>query len=186
MGVDYIKYIVDNNLCTRCGMCAGVCPKKVFEMDRDFLPRVVSDECIDCGLCSDSCPGQKVDFKELAKVAESDQSEYHEFIGHFIDYVAGYSTDPEIRSKSSSGGIVTALLKYLLAEKIVQRVVVAEADPDRCCCFKPVIVTEPDELSSAMGSKYSFVNTCTILKEVIKNGRAVFVRVKKKNFQLYN
>jgi len=167
MASDYINYIVDNNLCTRCGMCAGVCPNNVFEMNRDFLPEVVSDGCVDCGLCSDSCPGQDVDFKKLARVAGIDRFDHHEFIGHYLDYMAGYCTDPEIRSRSSSGGVVTGLLEYLLKENVVQNVVVVTDDPDRACCFKPALVSNLDELYSTTGSKYSFVNICKVFKEVM-------------------
>ena len=166
MGLDEIKYVVEHDLCTRCGMCAAVCSSDVFEMGPDFLPRVVSDACSDCGLCSDYCSGQDVDFNQLPKISGVDGHQYNEVMGHYIECVVGHACDPELRKASSSGGLVTGVLGYLLAHNIVQRAVVAVEDPKRGWCFKPLIIDDPSKLLSTVGSKYSFTNTCTVFKEL--------------------
>lgn len=41
-------------MCTRCGICQGVCPVGAIEVD-DMRGLYISDACIRCGKCIDSC-----------------------------------------------------------------------------------------------------------------------------------
>jgi NAD-dependent dihydropyrimidine dehydrogenase PreA subunit len=54
--------LVDQDLCTRCGICSVVCPMAVVEpADENTLPRVSDAKagmCIQCGHCEISCPSQ--------------------------------------------------------------------------------------------------------------------------------
>jgi nitroreductase/NAD-dependent dihydropyrimidine dehydrogenase PreA subunit len=54
--------LVDQDLCTRCGICSVVCPMAVVEpADETNLPRVPDAKdgmCIQCGHCEVSCPSQ--------------------------------------------------------------------------------------------------------------------------------
>lgn len=46
----------DPALCTRCGMCAVVCPHGVFE-NGDGLARLADrGSCMECGACAKNCP----------------------------------------------------------------------------------------------------------------------------------
>lgn len=57
--------LVDEDLCTRCGICSVVCPMSVIDpaADENSLP-VVPDEkagmCIACGHCEVTCPTQAI------------------------------------------------------------------------------------------------------------------------------
>src|SRR5271157_382950 len=54
--------LVDQNLCTRCGICSVVCPTSIVDpADENTLPRVQDTRagmCIQCGHCEVSCPSQ--------------------------------------------------------------------------------------------------------------------------------
>jgi nitroreductase/NAD-dependent dihydropyrimidine dehydrogenase PreA subunit len=54
--------LVDQDLCTRCGICSVVCPMTIIDAaDDNTLPRVTekkSGMCIQCGHCEVSCPSQ--------------------------------------------------------------------------------------------------------------------------------
>jgi len=54
--------LVDQDLCTRCGICAAVCPVSIVDpADEDTLPKVRDTNagmCIHCGHCEVSCPSQ--------------------------------------------------------------------------------------------------------------------------------
>jgi nitroreductase/ferredoxin len=54
--------LVDQDLCTRCGICSVVCPISIVEpADENTLPRVPetnTGRCIQCGHCEISCPSQ--------------------------------------------------------------------------------------------------------------------------------
>ncbi|PKL69661.1 MAG: nitroreductase [Methanomicrobiales archaeon HGW-Methanomicrobiales-1] len=54
--------LVDQDLCTRCGICSVVCPMAIVDpADENALPRVQdtnTGRCIQCGHCEISCPSQ--------------------------------------------------------------------------------------------------------------------------------
>lgn len=54
--------LVDQDLCTRCGICSVVCPVKIVDpADENTLPVVQDNKagtCIHCGHCEISCPSQ--------------------------------------------------------------------------------------------------------------------------------
>jgi nitroreductase/NAD-dependent dihydropyrimidine dehydrogenase PreA subunit len=54
--------LVDQDLCTRCGICSVVCPMAIVDpADENTLPRVRdtnAGRCIQCGHCECSCPSQ--------------------------------------------------------------------------------------------------------------------------------
>ena len=56
-----MKVIVDEELCTGCGLCAANCAT-VFEMKDDNKAHVLSGECSDCDLSqvSSECPVEAI------------------------------------------------------------------------------------------------------------------------------
>ena len=54
--------LVDQDLCTRCGICSVVCPMSIVDpADENTLPKVQDAKaglCIRCGHCEVSCPSQ--------------------------------------------------------------------------------------------------------------------------------
>ncbi len=54
--------LVDQDLCTRCGICSVICPMSIVDpADENTLPKVQDAKaglCIQCGHCEVSCPSQ--------------------------------------------------------------------------------------------------------------------------------
>jgi NAD-dependent dihydropyrimidine dehydrogenase PreA subunit len=47
----------DEDLCNRCGMCAIVCPHRVFALGEKKARLVDEDSCMECGACELNCSG---------------------------------------------------------------------------------------------------------------------------------
>lgn len=78
--------VVDKELCTGCGQCAAICPKKVIEMipidahvtvacnshDKGAIARkYCPTACIGCGLCKKQCPYEAIQIKNNLAVVDS-------------------------------------------------------------------------------------------------------------------
>ena len=48
--------------CIGCGMCANVCPHRVFEVS-DKKAIITNDSCIECGACALNCPANAIEVK---------------------------------------------------------------------------------------------------------------------------
>ena len=63
-GQTYLKNVVtlelDVDKCTGCGLCAAVCPHRVFEIEEGKAVIVDRDVCMECGACSGNCPVEAI------------------------------------------------------------------------------------------------------------------------------
>ncbi|MHC4536364.1 MAG: mercury methylation ferredoxin HgcB [Planctomycetota bacterium] len=66
-GQIYLRNVVtlelDADKCIGCGLCATVCPHRVFEMKEKKAVIVDVDACMECGACSLNCPVEAVNVK---------------------------------------------------------------------------------------------------------------------------
>jgi coenzyme F420 hydrogenase subunit beta len=146
-----IEWIVEAGLCTQCGWCVPNCPTQAIvqcETPSGYLfPRVEADKCTLCGLCGSICSGW-----HLENGIQDEKSD--SFKGPVLGAFCGYATEPEIRSKSQSGGIVSALLCYQLESGCIDRALVAKMPRDGSLRPFALFAKTPDEVLSAGGSKY--------------------------------
>lgn len=100
--------IKDKSTCTGCTACYNICVHTAISMVEDregfSYPHVNPELCVNCGLCDKTCPipqrgKQEVDCNALEA------------------YVAHYSQNDDIWYKSSSGGVFTAIVDYVLENK---------------------------------------------------------------------
>jgi NADH-quinone oxidoreductase subunit F len=52
---DYIAYRIDEELCTGCTVCAGLCPVEGISGTRKDIHHINEAVCTKCGVCSNSC-----------------------------------------------------------------------------------------------------------------------------------
>ncbi|MFW6030782.1 MAG: 4Fe-4S dicluster domain-containing protein, partial [Halanaerobiales bacterium] len=116
------KKVINEGLCSMCGTCVGVCPQNVigYKNNIEYTPVWLNvNGCINCGFCVDSCPGRGYKIEGLNKT-------HTNRVGKYKDILRGFSTDKFIYENSSSGGISTATLKYLLDKNIANEVIVVK------------------------------------------------------------
>lgn len=154
-----VNYIVKQNLCTSCGICAGVCSKKciTFKYGKERNTPVVDDEkCVQCGLCYNVCPGKGIKLCATGKeLFQKDESvKWNKYCGFWKESFTGHSSDEFIRFHSASGGLVTSFLLYLLKKKIIDGALVVKFKKDAPFVSEPFIATTEEEILSSKGSKY--------------------------------
>lgn len=123
--------------CCGCGSCAQSCPKHAISMVEDeegFLyPRVDRDACVNCGLCVKRCP----------VLVEQPKNEV-------VSTCFAEWSDCKTRLASSSGGMFSALAKYVIAHG---GAVFGAAYTENLAVHHLMIDSE-EELSALRGSKY--------------------------------
>ena len=96
--------------CVGCGACHDICPRNAIYWETDmegfWYPRIELAKCIDCGLCEKVCP-----------VINSDELNSINSAFPIPDVYAAYNTNAEVRFKSTSGGIFSALAEKILADE---------------------------------------------------------------------
>lgn len=156
-----VDLIVKNALCTGCGACCGICSFDAITMKFNlsgYLHAHVSiDKCTLCGLCINVCPSWSSNllFKEG----------YDPFHGNCINAYIGCSTDPTIRHKSQSGGIVTSLLCFLLDNGLIEGAIVNNFN-EKTKCSDAIFATRKEQIVDAAGSYYT---QSPVVKTVLQN-----------------
>lgn len=172
-----LAQIVDGGLCHRCGSCVGICPTKVLALDHEEYPRVAHlSACTDCDLCVRVCPGDEFDFSAFHSALYGTPGDVTDTHGPFIRGVLSHSNDPDVRERSTSGGLVTGLLLHQLSAGQIDGVVCVGSDPETHWKGLPMVARSREELLSAMKSKYAISPTNASLSYVRENpGRYALV-----------
>jgi len=176
-----VESVVKDKLCTGCGTCVGVCPNDAITMKKNkvkslYIPEVNSKKCTLCGLCLDACPGWSVNFKQLNEDLEDGNRIEDDLIGKYLSCYIGYSSDFAVRFKSSSGGIMTSLLAFLIKEGLIDRALVTRMNTENPLEPKVILADNQRDIVYSSGSKYVPVPLNIGLKEILnKPGRYAVV-----------
>ena len=153
------KNNVSSQICSGCGGCVAVCPVQAIGMKRDgygfYRAMVDESACIGCGLCVKSC--------SMSKKVEG--------IGPLKSYAA-YNRRGDIRQKSSSGGVFTALAGQVIAAGGA----VVGAAFDEKMQLKHVVAENEEQLAALRGSKYLQSDVAQVhpaVEKLLKTGRRV-------------
>ena len=171
-----LLHIIENNLCTRCGTCVGVCPHECLFLDENNFPKEKQPCPIECNLCLRACPGIEVNFPRLTQNVFKKNFQVTNPMGEFQKIFVGHSTDCTIRKNASSGGVITQLLVYLLEKREINGAVVTTTDSEELWKAKPFLALNKAEILEATQSKYVISPVNQILRQVRKTkGKFAFV-----------
>lgn len=163
-----LAQIVEDGLCHRCGSCVGICPTTALGFDEEDYPMVTSlSACTDCDLCVKVCPGDEFDFRSLHEATLNSPGDITSTHGHFQSAFIAHALDPQIRERSTSGGLVTAILLSLLESSQIDGAVVIASDEKELWKGKPIVARSREEILAAMKSKYAISPTNAMFAELL-------------------
>jgi len=180
MQINNISHITNNALCTACGACSGICPSNVIEMVTNtagyLIANINNDLCINCGKCAKICPSNPENMLSI----ETDDI----FHGVCLAGYVGYASDNTIRQKSQSGGIVTALLCYLLEQNKIEGAIVNNLN-SQTRRPQALLASSKSQIIDACGSYYAQSSVVkTILEHSNKSIAAVVLGCQAESLQL--
>ena len=173
-----LKDVVDWGLCTGCGACHYACTKgavRLVNVEAIGIRPEFKSDCGSCTSCLSICPGYAID-GDLETRTHSKQTEADHEFGPALEVWEGYASDPEIRRRASSGGILTALSLYCLEQESMEFVLHTAMEEARPWANRTVESRTREELLSRTGSRYAPASPCDGLASIEKSPRkCVFV-----------
>jgi coenzyme F420 hydrogenase subunit beta len=145
---DLIEEVQKPGLCHHCGGCVTFCTAinyGALVMDADGSPRYQDrDKCIECGICYAICPEIGEHEEETRKHVS-----WTPPLGRVMGTTVARSLDSEVRAQATDGGVVTALLLWLLDKGYIDGAIVArKAGPFQ---REPWLALTRDDLMAAAG-----------------------------------
>lgn len=168
---DEVAWVLDNDLCSGCGACTQLDPGLQMSLDgagferpsrRSWTPEAADRDV--ARRFRKVCPGVTVQLPDPPQGARRDP-----VIGTYLGVWQAWATDPEIRWRGSSGGVLTALVSWLAGRGV--DVVTASADPSEPTRTVPLRITRKEDALQSAGSRYA--PTCIAAHPALGSAGAV-------------
>jgi coenzyme F420 hydrogenase subunit beta len=163
-----LKRIMGSGLCNRCGTCVALSEGKIVftGKEKKYKPRMLEELSEpEAERILNACAGKTFSFPVYREQFYPDPAQYHPFIGPYENIFIGHSTDREIRLNAASGGILSALLIYLLDKKMIDGAIVTRMSEEKPWLTEPFIAKTREEILDAAQSKYIITSVNEILAE---------------------
>ena len=146
--------VVASGRCTGCGLCTSLEPALSMAVSpAGYLrPRAAGPGSTTASALRTfrvACPGVTV------AAQHPPGATYHPLLGPVLGCWEAWATDPEVRHRGSSGGVLTALSSWLLSTGEVTAAVGATADARDPRRTVPVSIVSREEALAAAGSRYA-------------------------------
>jgi coenzyme F420 hydrogenase subunit beta len=155
-----LKGIVDQGLCTGCGLCAAMAPENAvmaFNTNGYLRPRFLAPITPQLdNVISSICPGYNL------KLEQTD-GDTDVIWGPIVALRQGHATNKQVRFQGSSGGVLTALAGYLLESNKVNGVFQIRASEDEPTQNQVVLSRNSNDVLAAAGSRYAPSSPAAVL-----------------------
>ena len=176
--VKSLQDVVDWDLCTGCGACFYACTEGAVSLvnieNVGIRPRFNSPACASCTQCLSICPGYLID-RECTQTASGNTTGDSE-IGPALEIWEGFASDPEIRFKASSGGVLSAIALYCLEQEDMEFVLHTGTDDAEPWINKTRQSRNRNDILARTGSRYAPASPCDGLQAIEESSRpCVFI-----------
>ncbi|HMK75362.1 MAG TPA: Coenzyme F420 hydrogenase/dehydrogenase, beta subunit C-terminal domain [Thermodesulfobacteriota bacterium] len=140
--------MIQKDLCTSCGACLSLCPYL-----QSWQGRLVKlDNCdLAEGRCFANCPRTQVNLETIYQEVFG-QRYLNIELGLFKQVKMARASSPDIRKKSQTSGVVSALMEFALREEFIHGAVLTHRTGDHLPRGR--VIRRPDEILSCAGSSY--------------------------------
>jgi coenzyme F420 hydrogenase subunit beta len=160
--------VMKSELCNRCGSCVGLSGGKIVFRDKEgkYLPVCIQELTEEeTERLWQACPGKLFSFPDYRQYFYQDSKNFHVYLGAYDSIWTGYATSQEIRQRSSSGGILTAMLLYLMRKDKIKGAIVTRMSAQTPWFPETFIATSEQEIIESAQSKYIITSVNEILEK---------------------
>jgi len=165
-------------LCTGCGVCAGLCKSiKMTETEiGHYIPDLDEEKCVGCQKCSGICPVlQHTEITSQINKECFGGSNYKCETGYYLSCYEGRSK--EHLKTSASGGLCTAFLEVLLDKGLVDGIYCVGSSSKKDTFYEYQLVTDSKKLRKNSLSAYYPVNLEKVIGQILNYDRRVAIVV---------
>jgi len=158
------REVMDSGMCTGCGICVELCPYiKTIGERVAFIHQCTLDD----GNCYRSCPRTPTDWGQLDRAVFGRERE--DFIlGIHTEVLFARAADEEVAVRGQYGGVVSALVAFLLTRGEVAGAVLTGGPAGEIP--GPVVARTREEVLACAGSHYSASPTLAGLNRAVRQG----------------
>lgn len=184
MTKDIFSEVVDRNVCIGCGACAAVQPdaiRMLWDDEGFFKPSRIpgTDAPLDprtLAVCPFNDDGRDEDWIADRLFSAHDKQVRDSRIGYYIKCFIGYCPSKDIRANATSGGIIGWVIRTMLSEHRVDRVIAFGASHVNDRLFDFQSYRSVDELDVPMKSRYYPSEFSNVVRQIIDEpGTVLFV-----------
>ncbi len=157
------KGVLEEELCTGCGACVGLCPYQVIYHDRTIQLHYCD---LEDGKCYAFCPRTPTDLSALRKLLFNSNDLTPE-IGAVKSYFFSRAADYRLRESTQHGGTVTALMELAFAEGLIDSAIVSSRNQD--FLQSGTLVKDKTILRNNTGSKFTVSPTVAVFNRSVND-----------------
>ena len=164
--IDLESKVIYNNICCYCGACGAFCPEYITYENQ--IP-VTKKKCFEIhGACFDFCPRSFLPFFEMEKeIFENIRSDAE--LGYYTRILSVKASGDMIIKTGQDGGVVTALLTYLMDKGEIDAACVCKKSDHIPWKPEPFVATTTEEILTCSGSKYEQTPMIVAVADAINN-----------------